>query len=171
MGTPHIPLIDDYHIRQILSVIGQEVLHRSKKNAVKCSCWNTVYGHPDRTCTLCNGSGYNFTEGNSSERTMNCYVEQYPPLGRAGIGDYVTQAGPVQRYTHRLFTFGWEHENVAVGDIIIFPTDVNLTRFEHDIILNEVNWGSFGIKVFTEIRMVRKPYAERGETDPTKPMA
>ena len=171
MGTPHIPIIDDYHMRQILSYIGQEVLHRSKKNAIKCSCWTNNYGHPDRTCTLCGGSGFSFAEGNHSERIIKGFVEQYPPLGRAGIGDYVTQAGPVQRYTHRMFTYGWEHSNIALGDIIIFPTDTNVTRFEHDIILNEVNYGSYGQKVFTEVRMVRKVYSESGETDPTKSMA
>jgi hypothetical protein len=166
MGTPHIPLVDEYYMRHILSLVGQQVIHRSKRDATKCSCWSSTYGHPDRTCTLCDGSGYLLTD-----RLMKGYIEQYPPLGRQGIGDFVTQAGMVQRYTHRIFTYGWEHEKVALHDIIVFPIDSNLTRFEHDVILNEVKWGSYGQRVFTEIRMVRKSYSESGETNPTKPMA
>ena len=166
MGTPHIPLVDDYYMRQILSIVGQEVIHRSKKTATKCSCWHEHYGHPNRTCTICDGSGYLFTD-----RLIKGYIEQYPPLGRGGIADFVTQAGPIQRYTHRIFTYGWEHDYVAVNDIIIFPTDTNVQRFEHDVVLNEVNFGTYGVKVFTELRLIRKVYSESGETDPTKPMA
>ena len=171
MGTPHIPNIDDYYMRHILSNVGQTILHRSKRTASKCSCWNNFYGRPNPTCAICSGSGYSFTEGAGSERKFLAYVEQIPPTGRSGIGDYITPAGLVQRYTHRLWTYGWEHDNFAVGDIVIFPIDSNYTRYEHDVVLNEVKYGSFGQKVYTLVKIIRKPYSESGETDPTKSMS
>jgi len=162
LGTPHIPRIDEREFRMILTVHGIKVIHRSKNSAIKCSCWDDITGHPNRYCPLCdNGYIYN-------DRIIDAYVRPVDPQGRSEIADFVTQAGELQRYNYFLFTYGSEGEKIAVGDTIIFPISSTSIRYEHDVVNIQTLLGTHGSKVYTRVYLMRKPYAETGETDPSK---
>jgi len=161
LGTPHFPRIDGREFQMILTIHGVKVIHRSKYTATKCTCWDDITGQPDRFCPLCN-NGWIY-----EERIIDAYIRPIEPQGRNEIADFITQAGPVQRYNHILWTYGHEGEKIAVGDTIIHPIDG--IKFEHDVINVLTMIGTHGKKVYTRLYLMRKPYAETGETDPTKP--
>lgn len=164
VGNPFLPRIDWRMIKYIIDFIGVKVIHRSKYTATKCSCWITKSGHPDPFCSTCNGGGYIYTD-----REFKAHIFPEEPVGRSGIADFVTQAGPFQRYNHRMYCVGTEGKNIAVGDTIITKKyEENGIRLEYDVVHVYTRTGSYGARVYTHCFLMRKPYADTGETDPTK---
>lgn len=161
--TPHYVRIDGREVDMILHIHGERILHKSRLNATKCDCWDSITGHPTRRCSKCD-NGWIYTD-----RYMVGYVTPIKPLGRSNTADYVTQAGKLQRYNHTIYTHGWQGEHIAVNDTLIFPLGEGLQKFEHDVVHSLVFRGTHGAKVYTSIFTMRKPYTETGIADITQP--
>lgn len=161
IGTPHVPKVDSREFEFILSQFPTWVRLLGKKDATRCPNWNPRYGTHAVDCPLCGGDG--FVYSGVSDRPIQCIMEARSPHGRSGLGDYVTQAGRIQRYDYLMYTHHWEFGQIVTGDTIIFPINTRLQEIEYNVANVIPYWGTHGNMVYITCLLWKKDVPELTE--------
>jgi len=130
IGSPHTPIIDEREFTIILSQFPSWARLLAKKDSVRCSCWDAITENRDPYCSICNDG---WIYGNADDRPIQCIMEAFPPHGRSGNADFVSEAGRLQRYDYLMYTYGYEWGKIVVGDTIIWPIDAPQQQIEFDV--------------------------------------
>lgn len=165
IGSPTTPVIDDREFRFILSQFPSWVKVKTKSETTRCDCWDDESGSYDPDCSNCS-DGWMYS--GSSDRTIQAIMQPFWPHGRSSSGDFVTQAGRVQRYDYSMWTHGWEWGKIVTGDVVIYPVGKNVQQYEFNVMHSLAHPGTHGNIVYCRFLLWKKPVGEN-MTFPTQP--
>ena len=153
VSTPSSHFRDSYELRQILREERSHALLKHKGD--HCICWNVKSESPDPQCSVCDGTGYIFTE-----RKIRI-VFTIADIQRTRDSGYVFTHAGILESGDAFAIIDPRHNNICtLGDIILFPYNTKETVQTYIIQTISPAYGTKGKIAFLLLKLAKDPKSE-----------
>jgi hypothetical protein len=139
-------------IKKMIVSHRQRALWRNKTSGDKHNaCWDEVTETPDPDCSVCSGTGYNYTQ-----KTLRCLFQTREPHGfQTGAGSLQTVGGRFNRIDATMWINGVDGRQLRHNDLIIFPISRYEAQVEYTVITKTPYYFSSDVPFLYELKLFK----------------